>query len=113
MIYKLDVKTFGESDFSGHVEIDMPNYIERKRTLKTLGIKIDTSGKANFAEIDPIDLSINMVELCGKQVRSVEIKLSDATEIKSWEQLLDDPRCDKIIEGVSQSFFQGVTLGKN
>lgn len=95
---------------SGDVEINIPGYIERKKLLKALGVTTK-DGVVSFQSGDAIDLLIQLAEMARVHVLSVSLKV-EGDDIKSYDALLEDSRCDKVIEEISGLILNGVSLGE-
>ena len=110
MLYRYEVQ---KPYAKGVIEVEIPNYIARKTMFKQLGVKVTDEGKVTITGGDHIDLLIKMAENAGKHVKSIDIELDGGAKITSFEQLLDSPYCDKIVEEISGIVLQGVSLGES
>ncbi len=105
-------------EFSGSIELRVPNYTERnmlKRLLMKAFIKdgelnID-AGKTDVMAL--MERTAELVEESKKFYISVDIKHVSGSEFKSFEDLGYEPKCESILQECAQELANGISLGKN
>ena len=98
----------------GYVIWNLPSYIERRMLLKSIGVKFNSSGNVEAADIDHFELLKQLHEECHKYIKEVCIENKMTTEMHtSFESVTYDPYCDSLIEELAFFLINGVKLGKN
>ena len=109
----MKMKEYKPSDenFEGLIKIEQPNYIERQKIMEKI---IEDLGPNNDMEsnIFKIRTSWKMLEVAKNYIKYVDVKHKDGTEFKSYDELLDDPRCDMICTEISMNLVRGNQLGE-
>lgn len=94
----------------GHLMVEMPNYVERLRYMQECKLVIkDGSAEVGGSHIDAL---IKMIEASKKHVKEVELEV-DKDRFTKFDELLDDPRFDSVINEVAAFVVNGVGVGKN
>jgi hypothetical protein len=111
--------------FSGQITLRVPTFFERQTFKALLVGVVAQNGEADLATIRDAGkqkLNIaNIVESMSKLVeasvpfyQAVELrKLSDGSELKSFDDLSMDPDAEGILQEVAQTLASGLSLSKN
>lgn len=97
---------------SGSVKIRIPNLVERYEYISQVGFKAGADG-AIENNLESLKSIAQMVKLSQPHYVSVDIKKSDGTEVKSYDDLITDPDCDEIVIEVAGMLLNGFKASKN
>ena len=97
---------------NGSVKIKIPSLVERYEYISQVGFKTNSDGTLDN-NLESLKSVAQMVKLSQPHYVSVDIKKTDGTELKSYDDLVNDPDCDEIVIEVAGMLLNGFRPSKN
>lgn len=102
-----------DPSYSGHVELRMPSFNEKFDLLEKAGVELDEDSKVIYKTAGKLAMIRKMVEITEPYYVSIELKRnSDGAELKSYDDLQNEPDAHSVLTEVSVQIMQGMKLGK-
>lgn len=104
----------GESkQFEGHIMLRPPTFDERWSYLEESQLKFNEEGEADIG-INQLGALRRLVRFSEKHYEEVKLKnLDTKTTYKTFEDLVSDPMCDKILFEVAGVMTKGISPSPN
>lgn len=101
-------------ELTGELTIKAPTFTERLKYIEEAKIQFGaTTGEADLMSNNVHSMRV-LVERAKEHVVAVDLKAKDGSgEIKSYDEMLDDNRCDGILTELGLVLMQGFRPSKN